>query len=100
MAPQMLAGITDAYILADKAYDADALVNSLEASGCEVVIPSRKNRLVSRDIDKHLYKERHLVENFFQKLTRPRRVCTRYEKLDCTFSLCIAVRGPTCDGQG
>lgn len=85
MAPQMLAEIHDAYILADKAYDADALVQSLEANGCTVVIPSRKHRVVRRDIDTHTYKERHLVENFFQKLKRPRRVCTRYEKLDCTF---------------
>ena len=91
MAPQMLAGITNAYVLADKAYDADALVQSLEASGCEVLIPSRKNRVASRDIDKHTYKERHLVENFFQKLKRPRRVCTRYEKLDCTFLAFVAL---------
>ena len=60
MAPQMLAGITHAYVLADKAYDADALVQSLEARDCEVIIPSRKNRVVPRHLDKHTYKERHL----------------------------------------
>jgi transposase len=85
MAPTMLAGICDAYVLADKAYDANALVSALEANGCTVVIPSRKHRLVARPLDTHLYKERHLVENFFQKIKRPRRVCTRYEKLACTF---------------
>ena len=91
MAPQLLDGITHAYVLADKAYDADALVQSLEARGCEVIIPSRKNRILTRDIDKHTYKERHLVENFFQKLKRPRRVGTRYEKLDCTFLSFVAM---------
>jgi transposase len=87
----MLEGIENAYVLADKAYDADALVESLERSNCNVVIPSRKNRLVPRELDAHTYKERHLVENFFQKLKRPRRVCTRYDKLDFTFLSFVAI---------
>ena len=91
MAPQLLAGICDAYVIADKAYDSNAVVESLAANGCSVVIPSRNSRLLQRDIDKHTYKERHLVENFFQKLKRPRRVCTRYEKLDSTFLSFVAI---------
>jgi len=45
------------------------------------VIPSKKNRKVSRECDKELYKERNLVERFFQKLKHFRRIATRYERL-------------------
>ena len=56
-------------MLADKAYDADErMIKPLEAAGRVAVIPPKKNRKQPRDYDKHLYKERHLVENFFCKL--------------------------------
>lgn len=44
------------------------------------VIPSKANRIVQRDIDFAIYKERHLVENFFCKIKQFRRIATRYEK--------------------
>ena len=45
-----------------------------------VVIPSRKIAEHPRDIDWHIYKERHLVENLFLKFKAHRRFSTRYEK--------------------
>ena len=36
-------------------------------------------------VDWSLYKERHLVESFFQKLKWFRRIATRYDKLDASF---------------
>lgn len=73
-------------LIADKAYDADARVlDVLEEKGIEAVIPSRTNRKLSRDYDKHLYKERHLIENFFAKLKQYRAIATRYDKLSQTF---------------
>ena len=54
--------------LADKAYDADALIDTLEQRGITPVIPSKANRLVQRDTDFALYRERNLVERFFAKL--------------------------------
>ena len=68
-------------VLADKAYDANTLSEWLEQQGVEVVIPPRSNRKQSRDYDKHRYGERHLVECFFNKIKRFRRIFTRYEKL-------------------
>lgn len=44
------------------------------------MIPTGSARFRKRKIDEHLYKERHLVENFFCKLKRYRRVATRYDK--------------------
>ena len=38
-------------VLADKAYDTDAVLASVAATGAQAVIPSKKNRLVQRVID-------------------------------------------------
>ncbi len=73
-------------VLADKAYDADdRMRKKLTENGCKVVIPFRKNRLKPQDYDKNLYKERHLIENFFAKLKQYRAIATRYDKTDTHF---------------
>jgi transposase len=74
----------DAYIL-DKAYDSDAVVAAAERQGAEAVIPSKVNRKVPRDYDKHLYKERKKVEWFINLIKQYRRVATRYEKTARNF---------------
>jgi transposase len=69
------------YVLADKGYDSDAFVLKLSESGAEVVIRSRVNRKQRREIDEHLYKERHLIECCIGKLKHFRRVFSRFDKL-------------------
>lgn len=49
------------------------------------MIPSNPTRRVQRRYDRTLYKLRHRVENFFQRLKRFRRIATRYDKLTATF---------------
>jgi transposase len=85
LAPYLLSRIGHAYVVGDRAFDARALREQLEAQHCKVVIPSNPTRRVQRRYDKRLYKRRHLVENFFQRLKRYRRVATRYEKLALNF---------------
>jgi hypothetical protein len=58
-----------------------AFVESIQRVGAEAVIPSRKNRQQPRPLDRHIYKDRNLVERFFQKLKQFRRIATRYERL-------------------
>ena len=41
-------------VIADKGYDSDALVATIEGRGAEAVIPPKKNRIVRRDYDRHL----------------------------------------------
>ena len=72
-------------ILADKAYDSDAVVAAAKQQGAKAVIPSKKNRKVPREYDKHLYKERKKVEWFINLLKQYRRVATRYEKTARNF---------------
>ena len=67
-------------VSADKAYDSDSIIEYLDVSNIQAVIPPRCNRLVQRVFDKHLYKNRNLVERFFNKLKHFRAVATRYEK--------------------
>jgi len=76
----------DSIILADKGYDSERLVSQLERHGCTAVIPTKCNSLKPRLIDKHLYKERHLVENFFNKIKEFRKIATRYDKLAAVYS--------------
>ena len=60
-------------IIADKGYDSDKFVKWIESRGGIVVIPSRVTAKTPREIDKHIYNERHLVENLFQKMKNHRR---------------------------
>ena len=53
------------YVLADKGYDSDELIEEIEEAGTTAVIPPRKNRKVQREYGRELYKERNLVERLF-----------------------------------
>ena len=73
-------------LLADKAYDAgERVIDRLHAAGKEAVIPPKSNRLNPRNYDRHLYKARHLLENFFCKLKQYRAIATRYDKTARNF---------------
>ena len=72
-------------LLADKGYDANHLVEKMEKSGTQVVIPPKRDRKVQRACDTELYKERNHIERFFNKLKQFRRVATRYDKLLANF---------------
>src|SRR6218665_161395 len=80
-AKSLLEGLKADAVLADKGYDADALIDSIQVAGATAVIPPRRNRVVQRSYDRHLYKERNLVERFFNRIKQFRRIATRYEKL-------------------
>ena len=74
-------------VLADNAYDTNAVVAAVEALGAQVVIPSKKNRKITRLIDRNLYRDRdrNKVERFFSRLKQFHRLATRYEKTASSF---------------
>lgn len=80
-APELIKGIKDANILGDKAFDCDEFVNQITSQNCTPVIPPRENRIVKRDVDYILYKERHLIECFFSKIKHFRRIFSRFDKM-------------------
>lgn len=73
-------------LLADKGYDADERVLiPWQQAGKIAVIPPKANRKVQREYDQELYKARHLIENFFEKLKQFRAIATRYDKTARNF---------------
>ncbi len=77
----LLEGLKADAVLADKGYDADYIIEAVEGMGAIVVIPPKSNRIIQRDYDTELYKERNIVERMFNKLKHFRRIATRYDKL-------------------
>ncbi|MCW3481677.1 IS5 family transposase [Neisseriaceae bacterium JH1-16] len=84
-AQPLLSGVEAAMSLADKGYDADALLVYRQQRGMSAVILPRKNRTIQRPCDWHLYKERHLIGCFFGKLKHYRRLASRFEKTARNF---------------
>ncbi len=85
-------------MIADKGYDSDRVLETVEALSAEAVIPPKANRLEQREYDRDFYKERHLVEGmriahaavpclecFFNKLRQFRRVFLRFEQTARNF---------------
>jgi transposase len=68
-------------VVADRGYDSDAVLNLIRQAGAQPHIPSRSRRLVHRSVDHAIYRQRNLVERFFNKLKHFRRIATRFDKL-------------------
>jgi transposase len=69
----------------DKGFDVDALREQLRAQGCLASIPPRSGRCSPSWYHRGFYRQRHRIENFFQRIKVHKRVSTRYEKLAVTF---------------
>ena len=72
-------------LIADKAYDADPFIDTLAKRHITPVIPPKANRKTKRDCDFALYRERNLVERFFNRIKHFRAIATRYDKLARNF---------------
>jgi transposase len=80
-------------LLADKAFDNNRLRAELAKRGAIAVIPPKADRSHPIPCDFEMYKWRHLIENFFCKLKEFRRIATRYEKTDESYSAMIHLVG-------
>ena len=67
-------------LLADRAYDSDALRQDLAARGAKANVKLMPNRVNLPPFNKRLYRKRNLVERFFNKLKHFRAIATRYDK--------------------
>ena len=90
-AHDLVEGFAADVTIADKGYDADHLCDRIVETGSEVVIPPKRNRTVKRPYDAELYKERNIIERFFNKLKQFRRVATRYDKLAVTYDAAVLI---------
>lgn len=84
-AQDLIADFPTQAVLADKGYDSNAIINAIHKSEAEAVIPPKANRVIQRDCDYALYKERNLVERLFNRLKQYRGLATRYCKCKTNF---------------
>lgn len=87
VAIKTLSGIelTGSVVMGDKAYGTKDIREYIESQGATYCIPPKANAVAPWETDFYQYKERHLVECFFNKLKQFRRIATRYEKLSRNF---------------
>jgi transposase len=84
-APALIAGMTPAAVLADRAYDSNALRQIIASTGARAVIPSTRSRKAPIPHDPILYRLRNRIERCFNKLKHFRRLATRYDRLASHF---------------
>jgi transposase len=85
----LINGLDFEALIGDKAFDNNWLRARLNERGATAVIPSKADRASRIPHDAEMYKWRHLVENFFQRLKEFRRIATRYDKTDTSFAAAI-----------
>ncbi len=91
--------IKESVVQADRAYGTTEIRAYITEQGADYNIPPKSNAKEPWPCDRWLYKKRHLVECFFQKIKQFRRVATRYDKLASRFfafvllaAICILVK--------
>ena len=83
---ELIEGLAPATALvADRGYDAKAIIDLVASRGGRAHIPTQRDRKVQRSVDPAIYRQRNLVERFFCKLKHFRRVATRFDKLARNF---------------
>ncbi len=85
-APALLDGQTGDAVLADKAYDSNALRTIIAGMGAAAVIPSNRTRKVIIPHDTSAYRQRNRIERCFCLLKHFRRFATRYDRRTLHFS--------------
>lgn len=78
-------------VVADRGYDARAILELIAAHGGRGHIPTQRDRKVQRSVDAAIYRQRNLVERFFNKLKHFRKVATRYEKTARNFLAAVLI---------
>jgi transposase len=85
-APALLDGQSGDAVLADKAYDSNALRAIIAGIGATAVIPSNRTRRIIIPHDAYAYKQRNRIERCFCKLKHFRRFATRYDRRTANFT--------------
>ncbi len=87
--PPLIDGVSFGGLIADMAFDSNAIVAELNQRGAKIVIAQHPRRASPLPIDADLYKWRHLIENFFGKLKEFKRIAMRADKTDQSFTAAI-----------
>ena len=85
----LIQGVEFDALLADKAFDANWIIDELDERGAKIVIPQMPQREAPLDVGREIHKWRHLIENFFGKLKEFKRIAMRSDKTDMGFEATI-----------
>jgi transposase len=85
-APALLHDHDGHAVLADKAYDSNALRATIADMGAEAIIPSNRSRKLIIPHDAVVYKLRNRIERCFGRLKHFRRFATRYDRRAIHFT--------------
>jgi transposase len=77
----LLSGLDADHVIADKAYDSHAILDHVEATGAQPIIPQRSCMQRERAFDPLKYKLRNRVERTIGKMKQFRRIATRYDRI-------------------
>jgi transposase len=86
LAPALLQGLKPRRVLADKAYDSNAIRTVIADMGAQSVIPCTSTRKHQIPYDIEAYKLRNTVERCFRKLKHFRRIATRHDQRATYFA--------------
>jgi transposase len=90
--PDLIAGLPPArQAVADRGYSARSIIELFASLGTTAHIPSQSNVKRIRTVDPELYRQRNLIERFFNKIKHLRRIATRYDKLARNFLAAVAL---------
>ena len=92
-AEDLISGFSFENLLADMGFDSDRFRGRIAEAGAQAVIPSSRVRSQAIPYDKHIYRDRNLVERFINKIKHFRRIATRYEKTAVSFASMLFLVG-------
>ena len=87
--PPLIDGVSFGALIADKAFDSNAIIADLNERGAKVVISQHPRRTRPLPVDTEMYKWRHLIENLFCKLKEFKRIAMRACKTDRSFEAMV-----------
>lgn len=90
-AREVLGEVAGRVVLADLGYDSDKLREQIKADGGVAIIPGKKNRKEPVFYLPEIGRQRRVVENFFARIKRHRRVNTRYDRLAETYMAFVSL---------
>jgi transposase len=95
----LIEGVSFGGLIADKAFDSDWIIETLNERGAKIVISQHPRRAKPIPIDADIYKWRHLIENFFCKLKEFKRIAMRSDKTDQSFAAMIYAGAATINSR-
>lgn len=87
-APQaeaLLDGLHPRHVIADAAYDSDAIRNQIQQAKGRACIRPNRTRTTPARYDRKRYRHRNVIERFFGAIKQFRRVATRFEKKPANY---------------